>query len=210
MGLFQSKEQQPDAAAQHAESTLNTVAIDTDPTPQDNEPKKLPSRRKRDSEEVSPPKKISKRRKTTLGKEKSSESSKKSPAAKTPTKNTRKSQETPSLKKTGSANSRKKSGSSQKIQTGRERHTEMSWETKFRRLLQYQKKNGDCLVPAHYKSDPALGNWVHCQRQLKRTGELRDDRFAKLESIGFAWNARKKSTAARKATSGRMANKQKK
>lgn len=209
MGLFQSKEQQTeaDAVSQHAASDQNTDAMDATPTMQDNEPEKQSyNRRKRDSRDVSSPTKMTKRQKTTRNQKKSSSTKTK---VSTPTNNVRKSQETPSLKKTSSVDSSKKTRPSQKTQSGRERHTEALWESKFQKLMEYKQEHGDCLVPTHYVKDESLGNWVHCQRQMKRTGGLRDDRFAKLESIGFVWNV-KKTVAAEKAKSGRLARKQKK
>jgi len=35
-------------------------------------------------------------------------------------------------------------------------------------LEEYRRKNGDCLVPKRYESNPSLGNWVNKQRQNYR------------------------------------------
>jgi hypothetical protein len=40
-------------------------------------------------------------------------------------------------------------------------------------------------VPQTYKEDPALGNRVHTQRALLKTGKMDPERKAKLNEIGF-------------------------
>ncbi len=34
-----------------------------------------------------------------------------------------------------------------------------------------------------------LGTWVNTQRTVFKEGTIRDDRIAKLEEVGFTWNA---------------------
>ena len=36
------------------------------------------------------------------------------------------------------------------------------WEEMFKRLVKYKEKNGNCLVPNRYPTDPQLGNWGKC------------------------------------------------
>lgn len=43
--------------------------------------------------------------------------------------------------------------------------------------------------PTCYKGGPQLGSWAHLQQRLLANNELRADRRARLESIGFAWVA---------------------
>jgi len=62
-------------------------------------------------------------------------------------------------------------------------------------LEDYQRKNGHCLVPKRYESNPSLGNWVNKQRQNYRKfvkGEktsMNEKRISALNEIGFVWNA---------------------
>jgi len=58
----------------------------------------------------------------------------------------------------------------------------------YERLKSYKNVHSDCLVPWGYKDDPELSGWVIAQRNLgfKKLGP---ERFAKLNSIGFVWNA---------------------
>ena len=39
------------------------------------------------------------------------------------------------------------------------------WEARFQQLVEYKNKNGDCHVPAVYKSNKGLGTWVRSQRR---------------------------------------------
>ena len=67
-----------------------------------------------------------------------------------------------------------------------------AWNANYVRLVQYRKKNGDCLVPRGCDSDPKLGRWVSMQRQ--RRTSLSDERIKKLEDIGFVWSVQKRDT----------------
>lgn len=70
---------------------------------------------------------------------------------------------------------------------------QMKWEQMYARLLQYNEKHGNCLVPNRYKEDRSLGQWVSAQRrQYKQlqNGEdspMTKERAAMLENIGFVW-----------------------
>lgn len=66
---------------------------------------------------------------------------------------------------------------------------EASWERMFAALLAYKQKHGDCLVPAKWGMNPALGGWVSHLRQLKSIGKLSEDRMRRLDQIGFVWNS---------------------
>eukprot|EP00980_Cylindrotheca_fusiformis_P009832 scaffold2164_cov106-Cylindrotheca_fusiformis.AAC.15 len=47
------------------------------------------------------------------------------------------------------------------------------WESMLDRLLQFQQREGHCLVPHnHIEDDARLGRWLATQRWLKRTGKL--------------------------------------
>ena len=62
------------------------------------------------------------------------------------------------------------------------------WNLKYSELEAYKAKNGDCRVPAVYKPNIKLGNWVFTQRAAYSKGNLSADRIAKLESLGFEWD----------------------
>ena len=63
------------------------------------------------------------------------------------------------------------------------------WEENFARLLIYKDKFGDCFVPKAYREE-GLGLWVASQRQKMADGELENEKVARLEAIGFVWDAR--------------------
>jgi hypothetical protein len=68
------------------------------------------------------------------------------------------------------------------------------WEAHLAMLKKYKRKHGDCNVPR--AEDPKLGNWVKHQRSTKKRldrGEpspMTAERAAKLEALGFTWDAR--------------------
>ena len=62
------------------------------------------------------------------------------------------------------------------------------WDLKYSELEAYKDKNGDCRVPAVYKPNIKLGNWVFTQRAAYSKGNLSADRIAKLKSLGFEWD----------------------
>jgi hypothetical protein len=71
----------------------------------------------------------------------------------------------------------------------------VGWEARFEQLVEFRKKQGDCVVPQLYPPDPPFGRWVmkqRCGHTLKLKGkktELTDERIARLNEIGFSWVA---------------------
>lgn len=64
------------------------------------------------------------------------------------------------------------------------------WESMFEELLEYKTKHGHTNVPISWPT--YLGTWVSLQRKAKKAtsrGKLSPEREAKLEEIGFVWNA---------------------
>ncbi|GMI14727.1 hypothetical protein TrLO_g12523 [Triparma laevis f. longispina] len=66
---------------------------------------------------------------------------------------------------------------------------ELAWERNFQALMNYKKEEGDCLVPARFKTVEGvrLGRWVSNQRNTYKNGQVPADRVAKLEEAGFVW-----------------------
>ncbi|KAJ1463097.1 helicase associated domain-containing protein, partial [Pelagophyceae sp. CCMP2097] len=69
-----------------------------------------------------------------------------------------------------------------------------AWEENFGRLEAYKAEHGDCLVPRLFVTANGykLGFWVSTQRQKRKgtDGGLTDERAARLEALGFVWDAR--------------------
>lgn len=69
----------------------------------------------------------------------------------------------------------------------------VTWDTRFQELVEYQKKHQSTNVPGRYKANPTLGTWVRnqrCQYWAKKRGKrspMTEKRIEKLESIGFRW-----------------------
>ena len=56
------------------------------------------------------------------------------------------------------------------------------WETRFKELVQYKTKHGDCNIPFRQGQ---LGGWVGRQRNTHKEGKLSHDRIDRLNAIGF-------------------------
>lgn len=76
-----------------------------------------------------------------------------------------------------------------------ENRLESAWENGFEHAKAYYEEFGDLLVPARYKSPDGflLGSWISNLRQRRLNGEqselLDEERIARLDSIGMAWDA---------------------
>jgi hypothetical protein len=69
----------------------------------------------------------------------------------------------------------------------------VSWEARFEQLVEFRKEQGNCNVPSCYPPDFSFARWVEAQRHghsLKLKGSktpLTDERFARLNEMGFRW-----------------------
>ena len=64
------------------------------------------------------------------------------------------------------------------------------WETRFKELLKYRAKRGDCNIPVRSKG--GIGTWVSNQRRAYKDGELSQDRIDQLNGIGFKWSLKER------------------
>jgi hypothetical protein len=65
---------------------------------------------------------------------------------------------------------------------------EHHWEQMFQQLVQFKARFGHCRVVAKWHENPDLGKWVGRQRTAHGSQELRPDRQARLEALGFTWH----------------------
>jgi hypothetical protein len=63
------------------------------------------------------------------------------------------------------------------------------WHQQCKKLLEYKRKSGHCMVPYRYEADKSLGGWVSDQRSNHKKNKLRLDRKRLLDEIGFVWKA---------------------
>ena len=61
------------------------------------------------------------------------------------------------------------------------------WHLQYEKLVEFQRKNGHCIVPKDYETDRPLGRWVSKQRSFGSKNKLRQDRKELLDEIGFVW-----------------------
>ena len=66
----------------------------------------------------------------------------------------------------------------------------------YRQLVAYNEEHGDCLVARNDEKNKKLATWVNAQRrthyrllQDREHSAMAEERIAKLEEIGFVWNA---------------------
>ncbi len=71
----------------------------------------------------------------------------------------------------------------------REHHLAELWETRFRELVEFKGRFGNCLVVTGWRENPDLAKWVLRQRGAHKKGELRADRARRLEELGFSWES---------------------
>jgi hypothetical protein len=66
------------------------------------------------------------------------------------------------------------------------------WMKRCSQFVEYKREFGDCCVNLMHKLNPQLGRWVHKQRYRFKNKQLSEDRIAKLNEIGFAWEVKRK------------------
>ena len=64
---------------------------------------------------------------------------------------------------------------------------EVKWDEWFEMLVAFKNQYKHCRVHRHWPNNPALGDWVHIQRQEYRQGILSAERIRKLNELGFEW-----------------------
>ena len=65
------------------------------------------------------------------------------------------------------------------------------WRTQYKKVIEFKRKNGHCIVPQRYQSDKSLGRWVDNQRRLFTQKKLPPHREELLNEIGFVWKVNK-------------------
>ena len=63
------------------------------------------------------------------------------------------------------------------------------WEQMFAELTAYVRIFGDANVPQKWLDNPRLGQWCSHQRTAYAKNELSSERVARLEQLGFVWDA---------------------
>jgi hypothetical protein len=62
------------------------------------------------------------------------------------------------------------------------------WGEMFSALVEFNNTFGHCNVPLRHPENRKLGRWVSRQRELKKLGQLEEQRTKLLDSIGFDWD----------------------
>jgi hypothetical protein len=74
------------------------------------------------------------------------------------------------------------------------------WHHQYRKLVEFQRKNGHACVPSCYKEDKSLAIWVRTQR----FGLRRPDRKVLLDQLGFVWDNNKGRSSSNRLANGRV------
>ena len=66
------------------------------------------------------------------------------------------------------------------------------WEKGFEHLKDYVSENKNCNVAIKHKSSDGygLGSWINHQRLVRKRNNLSAERIARLDALGFIWDAR--------------------
>jgi len=76
-----------------------------------------------------------------------------------------------------------------------------SWESKYKKLKEFQQIHGHCNVPLH--SEKQLYRWVVDQRRAKKRGKLSAERVKKLEDLGIRLTSKKDAAKLKERSSPR-------
>ena len=68
--------------------------------------------------------------------------------------------------------------------------SEAAWEEMFGRLKAFREARNHCIVPQKWEEDPKLARWVSAQRKGFRDQALSGERIARLDGLGFIWDAK--------------------
>ena len=63
------------------------------------------------------------------------------------------------------------------------------WKAHFAQLLAFYRDYAHCRVPWNWSEHPGLADWVAYQRYSRYLGKLSRERIARLNAIGFHWDA---------------------
>ncbi|HRH95242.1 MAG TPA: helicase associated domain-containing protein [Prosthecobacter sp.] len=66
---------------------------------------------------------------------------------------------------------------------------EARWERRFAELLAFREQHGHCDVPACWRENPVLADWVRTLRKSHQKGSLRSTVRQRLEAVGFTWQS---------------------
>jgi hypothetical protein len=66
-----------------------------------------------------------------------------------------------------------------------------NWHQQYEKLVEFKRKQGNCVVPQKYEEDASLGTWVDNQRTAHTKNNMRLDRKGLLDEIGFVWRVDK-------------------
>eukprot|EP00958_Prasinococcus_capsulatus_P014188 scaffold1483_cov379-Prasinococcus_capsulatus_cf.AAC.20 len=72
------------------------------------------------------------------------------------------------------------------------RPLEKAWEDNFLQLQEYRRQTGSCRVRSGQDMGDKLmrlGRWVDRQRESRKRGALHESRIARLDALGFIWDA---------------------
>ena len=61
------------------------------------------------------------------------------------------------------------------------------WHLQYKKLLDFKRKNGHCIVTSNNEQDKDFRRWVAKQRHSHNHNKMRLDRKELLNEIGFVW-----------------------
>jgi hypothetical protein len=58
-----------------------------------------------------------------------------------------------------------------------------------KKLVEFKRNNGHCMVPHRYKQDKDLGRWISKQRNKNNNNKMPPDRKKLLDELDFTWKS---------------------
>jgi hypothetical protein len=66
-------------------------------------------------------------------------------------------------------------------------NNEKQWRQHYKRLVEFQRKNGHCRIPSLFGEDKTLGSWVANQRKMHLKDKMPQGRKDLLDALNFGW-----------------------
>ncbi len=67
---------------------------------------------------------------------------------------------------------------------------DLAWNKMFDQLVKYAEANGTTNVHERSGDNGKLARWIHSQRHRQKSGKMSNERYNRLEDIGFCWIVR--------------------
>jgi uncharacterized protein YbgA (DUF1722 family) len=64
------------------------------------------------------------------------------------------------------------------------------WNQQYEKMVEFERKNGHCIVPINYEQNNSLRRWVFRQQNVHRKDAMSQDRKNLLDALKFDWKSK--------------------